>query len=302
MKQDNYEFLEKQLKFTGFPESINADLRKNMEDGNPAFVLTHKLKNRSDEADVKLFFKRPEESDKYFFNNYRISVKTDSSPDGLSRTFPIDNSKKKEGVEDYKKNITVLEAFNLLVKADKPEEQRFIYGQWMNKKGEIQNAWKGLNLDEKDKNGNYEFKSFYDNYGFNLDKSLGDLPIDETYKYDPNVLRSLQRGNLHGVIDTDGNQMYISAFPPAMRINLFDANMNLVNGKESKETLSSGNSINNGNGQSNKSAVMNEKTADQGTEPEQSYGNLEKKKPLHSKATIGADELETTSRKRSRGR
>jgi hypothetical protein len=299
MKQDNYQFLERQLKYTGFPESLNKDLKENMEDGKPAFVLTHQMKSRNNNADIKLFFKRPEESDTYFFNSYRVTVKTDRSPEGLSRTFPIDNKKKEEGVEDYKKNITVLEAFNFLAKADNPEEQRFVYGQWMNKQGNIQNAWKGLNLDEKDKNGNYEFKTFYDSYGFNLDKSIADLPIDETYKYDPNVIRSLQRGNLHSVIDTDGNQMYISAFPPAMRINLFDANMNLVNGKESKEALSLENSINNGPAQ--QIALGNERTsALVGTE--ESKGKQSKNESSQKHTTDRSDDLETTARKRSRGR
>lgn len=299
MKEDNYEFLAKKLQYTGFPESMKEELRRKMEQGDQAFVLSAKMENGKDEATAKLFFKRAEESENYFFNNYRMTVSTESIPDGISRTFPIDNSKKKEGIDEHKKDITFKEAYNLLASADKGEEQRFIYGQWLAKNGEIQNAWRGINIDEKDKNGNFQFKNFHDSYGFNLDKSLAALPIDETYKYDPLVIRSLQRGNLHAVKDENGNQMFISAFPPALRVNLFDANMKLVNGNKETLTQSVGNGIAQGHtnaqpdGAENKTSIVSDRA--------QSYGQEEKKTSMPS-VTDTRDDIEGVDRPRGRGR
>ena len=194
--------------------------------------------NGKDEANSTLFFKRAEESDKYFFNTYHLNVKTENSPEGLGQTFYINNKKKEEGQENHKRDITLKEGYNLLAKADNTDEQRFVFGKWMNKNGQIYNAWKGLNTEEKDKNGNHEFKSFHDNYGFKLEKSLRELPIREKDKNNPDLIRSLQKGNLHSVkSEMTGEQMYISAYPPGRRINLFDSNMKLVNGKENNEGL-----------------------------------------------------------------
>jgi hypothetical protein len=84
--------------------------------------------------------------------------------------------------------------------------------------------------------------------------------------------------------------MFISAYPPARRINLFDANMKLVNGNESKETLSQTALKSQGNQQ--KMAVA---------EPTE---NLEKKQKsgVRRSPVSEGDDVEKSTRKRSRGR
>lgn len=231
MNENNYDYLAKQLMYTGFPESLEKELKEKMTLGEPAFVLTHHAEMKKDQVDATLFFKKGE-TENYFFNTYHLRVKAEGAAEGLGQTFYISNKRLEEGQEKHKRDFTLKEAYNVLAKADNKEEQRFVYGKWAKKTGEVYNAWKGINLDEKDKNGNSELKAYHDSYGFKLDKSLVSLPIREADKNDPEIIKSLQKGNLQMVKNDAGDNMYISAFPPGRRINLFDKEMKLVNGRE----------------------------------------------------------------------
>jgi len=179
MNEENYSYLSRQLKALQFPNEIARELKGKMEQNDKAFVITHAQKNQDGDATATLFFKKSENSDKYFFNNYHVNIKTESSPGGIAQTFYIDNKKLPEGFANYKRDFGFTEAINMLARADNKEEQRFVYGKWAKKSGELYNAWKGINIKEKDRNGNHEFLSFHDNYGFNLQKSLQQLPIVE---------------------------------------------------------------------------------------------------------------------------
>jgi hypothetical protein len=302
MNDKNYEYLKDQIKYTGFPDSVNQVLKEKMQQNIPAFILAHKAVFGKDEANAMLFFKKSEDSDAYFFNGYHLSVKPEHCPAGYSQTYYIDNKRKLEGEENHKKGITLKEGYNLLAKADSAEEQRFVFGKWMNKNGETFNAWRGLNLEEKDKNGNHLYLSFHDNYGFKLEKSLAELPIMEIDKNNPDLIRSLQKGNLHSVkSESTGDQMYISAYPPARRINLFDANMILVNGKENKESLAQSKTEYNGQPRTLKNKANNESKNEEVAQPGQKQGN-EKKNKVHMNRNSIGDEIEASVQRRSRGR
>ena len=67
MNEENYVYLSKQLKFTGFPAELNDQLRSKMEQNTQAFVIFHSQKNNDGEANAALSFKKSEDSDKYFF-------------------------------------------------------------------------------------------------------------------------------------------------------------------------------------------------------------------------------------------
>jgi len=302
MNDNNYDFLAKQLMYTGFPDNMAKDLKEKMQTGDAAFVLTHQSSIKKDEVNATLFFKKSEGSDKYFFNSYHMNVKTETNPAGIGQTFYISNKKFQEGEEKHKRDFSFKEGYNLLARADSPEEQRFVYGKWMNKTGEVYNAWKGLNADETDKNGNHLLKLFHDSYGFKLEKGLEQLQIKASDKNDPTLLASLQRGNLHSVKNDAGEIMYISAFPPGRRINLFDKDMKLVNGKENKETLSQISSNGNGQQQSQQNVAVNEKTIGVVAEPVEGMGKKEKNVSRRTASGNGGDELEGSARKRGRGR
>ena len=229
MNEENYQYLSRQLQFLQFPTALAQELKTKMEQNAQAFVMNHTKKSNDGEASATLFFKKSDNSDKYFFNSYHINLKNENSPASIAQTFYIDNKKKPEGQENYKKEFTFNEAINLLAKADNKEEQRFVYGKWAKKTGELYNAWKGININEKDRNGNHEYLSFHDNYGFDIKKSISNLPIKESDKNNPDLIKSLQRGNLQPVKSENGNTLFLSANPPQRKINLYDKDMHLVN-------------------------------------------------------------------------
>ncbi|MBS1598458.1 MAG: hypothetical protein JST75_09530 [Bacteroidetes bacterium] len=238
MSQENYEYLSRQLRIAGFPETVNHDLQNKMNENAPAFVLTFSQKKHNEESNATLFFKKSDDSEKYFFNSYHLNMKTDSNASGIGQTFYVDNKRKIEGQENYKRVVPLDEAINMLAKADNKEEQRFVYGTWVKKNGEVYSAWKGININEKDRNGNHEYLSFHDNYGFDLKKSLQNLPISETQKNDPDLIKSLQKGNLVSISSENGKEFYLSANPKDRKVNIFDKEMKLTQTMNDSPALS----------------------------------------------------------------
>ena len=296
MNLENYNYLATQLQFKGFPETLNEGLKQKMQENPNAFVLTLEQKTNKEEANATLFFKKGEESDKYFFNSYHLNLKTENNPEGISQTFYIDNKKRQEGQENHKKDFTLKEAVNLLTKAENKDEQRFVYGRWAKRNGELYNAWKGINFNELDKNGNHEFLTFHDNYGFNLEKSLKSLPIREADKSSQELIKGLQKGNLQQAKTEDGQTIYLSAFPPARKINTYDKDMILVNTmNSSQDQFQSHKSISPTNGM--------KQTPAKGESIEQSPANTavqetKAQKTNKKKVEHAGDDLESSSNRR----
>jgi len=289
MDDKNYDFLATQLEMTGFPESLREPLREKLQAGDAAFVLNYQAEIKKEQVNATLFFKKSAESEKYFFNSYRLLLTNEQHPNGLGQTFYITNKKMEEGQDKFKRDFTLKEGYNLLARADVPNEQRYVFGKWQKKDGELYNAWKGLDISETDKNGNFVFKNYHDSYGFKIEKSLASLPIRDKDKNDPELIRSLQKGNLVSVKNDANEIMYIAAYPPGRRINLFDKEMKLVNAPDQKAERKV--TTRNANEMSQ---------AQQVNDTETGYVAANKKK-LNSVADTG-DDIEGTSEKRGRRR
>lgn len=229
MNQKNFEFLKDQLKYTGFGETFDAELRDKMAKGDQDFKIMHTgimnngLPNK-DTLTVELNFKRSEQTDMYFFNSYHVNLQKEENKPGLEQTFYINKDSA---------SITMKEAYNLM-------EGRSVNKDLKNREGESYNCWLKMNFKESDSQGNFKLNQYHQNYGYDLEASLAKHSIKElnTPKYKEDLLNSLKKGNLQSVTFVVGgteSKMYVEANPQFKTINVYDENLQRINHRESKE-------------------------------------------------------------------
>ena len=211
MIENNYDFLSKQVKFTGFGEGHNETLRQKMSEGQAEFMLTHKQDFGNDSTVATLQFRKSEETGMYFFNRYNLMLQNKQHPDAIKQTFYI-NPK-----ED---NITLKEGYNLM-------NGRAVHQELTKQDGEKYNAWVQLDFKETDKHGNYVTKQFHENYGYDLQAVLAKHPIKElgSEADSKNLMQSLERGNRQQVtLDINGSErkVFIEAAPQFKSLNFYD--------------------------------------------------------------------------------
>lgn len=224
MNQKNLEFLKDQLKYTGFGETFEQDLKEKMLKGETEFKLTKEGVYGADSMIAVLNFKKSDQTDLYFFNSYHVNLKKENSKDALEQTFYINNNSS---------SITLKEAYNLL-------EGRSVNKDLKTKEGEVYNAWIVIDFKNSEKNGNFKLEQYHQNYGYDLEGVLSKYPIKELGNADhkENLLSSLKRGNLQSVtINIDGadKKYFIQAEPHFKTIKMYDENMQRVNSRETKE-------------------------------------------------------------------
>lgn len=214
MQENNYEYLLTQLKYTGFKDSLGDDLKKQMQDGVSEFSLQYQTQFGQDTAKAALQFRKSKESDMYFFNNYQLDVTRGNNADPIKQTFYISNK------ED---NVTLKEAYNLL-------EGRAVHKELTTKEGEKYNAWVQLDFKQTDDNGNYQRKTFHQNYGYDLAETLAKHPIKELGNEEDKkmLMQSLERGNRQSVsymVGNDERKVFIEAVPQFKSLNMYDMHM-----------------------------------------------------------------------------
>jgi hypothetical protein len=107
-----------------------------------------------------------------------------------------------------------------------------------------ENIWIKLDFENQNSKGGYQFKKFYPNYGFDLDKTLQSLPIAEMKEEQQRdrLLGSLKRGNLQLVNlerEDTKKSLYIAANPQFKKLDVYDREMREVyqNRKEDQEKV-----------------------------------------------------------------
>lgn len=218
MNEQNLDYLNKQIKFTGFGEGHQEELKTKMQKQTPDFTIVHQQEFGKDNINAYLQFRKSADSDMYFLNKYDLQLKNGPQPDGVKQTFYLSNK------ED---NITLKEAYNLL-------SGRSVNKELTTKEGEKYKAWVQLDFKNMDKNGQYEVKKFHQNYGFDLDKTLSKLPIKELQNDvdKSKLMDSLQRGNRQSVtLQQDGKaeKVFIEASPQFKSLNMYDSSMKRIN-------------------------------------------------------------------------
>lgn len=224
MNQKNYDYLKDQIKFTGFGDTYDSILKENMLKGEAEFKLSRDGVYGKDSMSAELNFKKSDQSDMYFFNSYHVNLKKEGESQGLEQTFYINKDSS---------NITLKEAYNLL-------EGRSINKDLKTKEGEMYNTWIKLDFKEADSNGNFKMKHYHQNFGFDLEASLGKHPIKEleTPKYKDDLLNSLKKGNVQSVtfvVEGVEKKQFVEANPHFKAVNVYDGDMKRINNRESRD-------------------------------------------------------------------
>jgi hypothetical protein len=223
MNEKNFDYLKDQIKFTGFGEGLENELKDKMQKQTPEFQIAHKAKFGNDDLVAVLHFKKSDQTDMYFFNRYQVSLKPEQSSEAMDQTFYINKGN----------NITLKEAYNLM-------NGRAVNKDLTSKEGEVYNAWMQMDFKQTDNNGNYKTKHFHQNYGYDLDSVLAKHPIKElTNEQDKSrLVESLQKGNRQSVtfIQSGSEQkQFIEANPQFKTINIYDSNMHRLNHKQGQD-------------------------------------------------------------------
>ena len=216
MNPQNLEFLQSSLKYFGFGDKLNHALENNIKEQKAEFQIKHEIPHFNNKMDFTLHFKKSENSDMYFFNRYDAALKNGKPENDKLQSFYVNKGS----------GITAKEAFNLL-------EGRAVFKELINKEGEKYKAWVKIDFANADNKGNHLLKHFNEKYGFNLERTLSNYPVNELNipEQKSKLLSSLEKGNAQQVtISKDGKdaKYYIEAVPQFKNINIYDSKMHLV--------------------------------------------------------------------------
>ncbi|WP_163408136.1 hypothetical protein [Flavobacterium ajazii] len=223
MNEKNFEYLRDQIKYTGFGEALESQLKEKMQKEEPNFTLTHNTQYGNDTTLATLNFNKSKESDLYFFNSYKVELQKENSKESLEQTFYINKGS----------NITMKEAYNLM-------EGRSVNKDLTSKEGEVYNSWVQMDFKQSETNGNFKLNHYHQNYGYDLEAALSKHPIKEleTPKYKEDLMNSLKKGNLQSATFLkEGNEIkqYIEASPQFKTINIYDNNMKRIDNRKAQE-------------------------------------------------------------------
>jgi hypothetical protein len=223
MNEKNFEYLKDQIKYTGFGEGLENELKEKMQQQTPSFTLNHDAHYGNDIASATLNFKKSDQSDMYFFNSYKVDLQKDNSKESLEQTFYINKGS----------NITMKEAYNLM-------EGRAVNKDLTSKEGQVYNSWVQIDFKESDTSGNFKLNQYHQNYGYDLESALSKHPIKEleNAKFKEDLMDSLKKGNLQSATFLqDGKEVkhYIEANPQFKTINAYDGNLKRIDNRQTKE-------------------------------------------------------------------
>jgi len=222
MNQKNLEYLQDQVKYTGFVEGLSNDLKAKIDKGGDEFKLQHSTRIGNDTVDATLNFSKSKQSEMYFFNSYDVSLKKEGKEEAMQQTFYINKGQ----------NITLKEAYNLM-------EGRAVNKDLTNKEGQQYNAWVQLDMRQSDDKGNFALRKYSENYGYDLEAALSKHPIKEL-KYDNSkldLMDSLKKGNIQSVsfqVDGKEEKHFVEANPKFKSVTVYDENMQKLGARESK--------------------------------------------------------------------
>lgn len=236
MEKENFEKLCTELFYRGFGESLNVELGQRMSRPGTEFSIEHRVAIEGDQMDYRLNFRKDDNLDKYYFNTIDTSLLKNGDQPGqeLTHSFPANSLVTATEMHHMLK-------YGLLVAVNK---------NLFNKKGEPYNTWVSLDTaSPKDDFGNYNRKSFHQNYfvkdPFDVQQALKNLSVpvkelEQKFKLG-DYEKILKKANLPEVtimvngIETKG---YLSVNPEERRIDVYDANMKIVERQDQKQGLS----------------------------------------------------------------
>lgn len=219
MNIKNFEFLRDGLKYLGFGEKLEGELKANIEKQPADFKLTteneFKRGDKTEKVAFTIDFRKGDQGDMYFLNRYHATLKNEEDPTKeRTQTFYITKNQ----------GITAKEAYNLL-------SGRSVNKDLNTKEGQPYNAWVKLDLEgEKDKNNNFKVDQYHQGYGFDLEKALAKFQIKEVESPESKerMIRSLEKGNTTQVTmikDGQEQKVHLEANPKYKSLDVYDQNM-----------------------------------------------------------------------------
>lgn len=208
MNQENFDYLKNQVKFTGFGDGLENALKEKINEGQPEFSLQHNAEYGADKVGSTLHFRKSEETDRYYFNRYEMSLNKDGHE--VKQTFFVgkDNT------------FTNKEAYNLL-------DGRAVNKNLVNRDGENYNSWVKLDLNDAEPNGNFKMKHFHENYGYDVAEALSKHDLkelrDNTDK--ERLIESLKKGNKQSITyyhEGEERKGFAQANPQYKSVKLLD--------------------------------------------------------------------------------
>lgn len=225
---DQVKYLKDQLKYLGFGE--DEKLHKDLENGINSNKQEFTIKTTSDKTlpenkvDFTLNYNRSEKGG-IFLNSYDANL-TNEKAESISQNFRVN----RDSSFTVKESINLLEGRSVKIEFDNP------------KSNERESAFVKLNFGE-DKNqwGNYNFQTFYKNYGVDtaniVEKS--NLVFDNP-EWKEGVIKSLEKGNIVKVKFKDNHQVIEGKAvldPQNRNLKLYDNEMNRLNTNKPLEGL-----------------------------------------------------------------
>lgn len=199
MEQSNRENISRQLRRMGMGEHTQK-VEKRMKNGEKEFTVPVSYQvNANERMDHNLVIKQNSAGEyKMESNNVRLKNETDPKMN-RQQTFKFNNGMTTNTEENY----------NLM------------HGRAVHKNGK----WVKLDLNDKDTEGNYRVKEFNQSYGYDVEKSLKELPIKEMNNKQERekLIADLKNGKQSQV--TIGNKKYnVEANPQFKTVNIYDEN------------------------------------------------------------------------------
>lgn len=210
MNQKNFEYLQDQIKYSGFGTGLSSALEENIKAGKDNFVLHHQVKQGPDQLNSMLYFRKSAETDRYFFNSFESTLKKADTAQTYTQRFAV----LREG------NITRKEAYNLL-------DGRSVHKELVSREGRLYNSWLALDFKQHESNGNFKMQRYNNRYGFDLYQSLSQLPLKENLS-EPlkrELIDSLKKGNRTPATmqsDLGEQKIFIEANPKFKTLLVFD--------------------------------------------------------------------------------
>ncbi|WP_312352563.1 hypothetical protein [Sphingobacterium siyangense] len=218
---ENREFLKNQMTYIGFGnKSILDALDKAISQGHPRFTLTVLPENGSGKLNrgkFELNFNQSSQTDRHFLNNFKTTLLDNNNIPLKAQLFHVNGTK----------GVTAKESINLL-------EGRSVKTV-LQYNGQDSQVFVKLNFDEKNKYGNYKYKSFNENFGVDvkdiLNKAQGQAGLKIEGTKLEQLVKSLEKGNLVKSIflvngkDTTG---YVALEAEFKNLNYFDKNLTRI--------------------------------------------------------------------------
>lgn len=213
MNEQDVKDLQEQIKFSGFQEDFTKEVKALLKKDRPqSSIKTEKTMENDDHLAVTLNFGKSEKTNKHYLNNYHVKM-TKENGEVMEQTF----------YRNFGSSISMKEAYNLM-------NGRAVYKtNLIGQDGELYNAWLQLDRTKADKNGNYKYHKFHDNYGFDVEAKLTErgytqmnVTGDENY-----FVNAIKKGDMVLATRQENGQEikeYVEANPRFKDLKVYDLN------------------------------------------------------------------------------